>query len=86
MQIEWHPVAQSVLFSAGADGLVVVWTVANGGAILNVIDCHPEAIQCLSLNRDGSLIATTCRDRKLRCALKLIFLFRLSRFLINNSD
>ncbi|XP_065333735.1 coronin-2B-like isoform X3 [Cloeon dipterum] len=65
-QIEWHPVAQSVLFSAGADGLVVVWTVANGGAILNVIDCHPEAIQCLSLNRDGSLIATTCRDRKLR--------------------
>lgn len=68
MQIEWHPVAQSVLFSAGADGLVVVWTVANGGAILNVIDCHPEAIQCLSLNRDGSLIATTCRDRKLRSA------------------
>jgi coronin-2 len=70
-------VAQSVLFSAGADGLVVVWTVANGGAILNVIDCHPEAIQCLSLNRDGSLIATTCRDRKLRYVQKLIFLFPL---------
>lgn len=34
--------------------------------ILNVIDCHVEMIYSLAINRDGSLIATTSKDKKLR--------------------
>ncbi|XP_018332075.1 coronin-2B isoform X2 [Agrilus planipennis] len=63
--IEWHPTVENVLFSASFDHLVIVWNVEKGEA-LNVLDCHPDVIYCMSLNRDGSLLATTCKDKKLR--------------------
>ncbi|XP_043465469.1 coronin-2B-like isoform X2 [Leptopilina heterotoma] len=63
--IEWHPVAENVLFSAGFDHLVIVWDINRGEAI-SVIDRHPDVIYSMSLNRDGSLLATTCKDKKLR--------------------
>ena len=63
--IEWHPVAENVLFSAGFDHLVIVWDV-NRCEVVSVIDRHPDVIYSMSLNRDGSLLATTCKDKKLR--------------------
>ncbi|XP_063216669.1 coronin-2B-like [Bacillus rossius redtenbacheri] len=63
--IEWHPTAENVLVSAGFDHLMIVWDVGSGDAI-NVIDCHPDVIYSMSFNRDGSLIATTCKDKRLR--------------------
>ncbi|KAG8036659.1 hypothetical protein G9C98_003981 [Cotesia typhae] len=63
--IEWHPVADNILFSAGFDHLVIVWDINRGEAI-NIIDRHPDVIYSMSLNRDGSLLATTCKDKKLR--------------------
>ncbi|XP_029672141.1 coronin-2B-like isoform X2 [Formica exsecta] len=63
--IEWHPVAENVLFSAGFDHLVIVWDVNRCEAV-SVIDRHPDVIYSISLNRDGSLLATTCKDKKLR--------------------
>ncbi|XP_023018501.2 coronin-2B isoform X2 [Leptinotarsa decemlineata] len=63
--IEWHPTAENILFSAGFDHLLIVWDIEKGGAV-NVIDCHHDAIHSMSLNRDGSLLATTCKDKKLR--------------------
>jgi WD40 repeat protein len=44
---------------------MIVWDVGCGEAV-NVIDCHPDVIYSMSFNRDGSLIATTCKDKKLR--------------------
>ncbi|XP_060527324.1 coronin-2B-like isoform X2 [Cylas formicarius] len=63
--IEWHPTAENVLFSAGFDHLIIVWDIEKGEAI-NVIDCHRDVIHSMSLNRDGSLLATTCKDKRLR--------------------
>ncbi|XP_044009355.1 coronin-2B-like isoform X3 [Aphidius gifuensis] len=63
--IEWHPVAEGVIFSAGFDHLIIVWDINRGEAI-NIIDHHPDVIYSMSLNRDGSLLATTCKDKKLR--------------------
>ncbi|XP_015589488.1 coronin-2B isoform X3 [Cephus cinctus] len=63
--LEWHPVAENVLFSAGFDHLVIVWDINRGEAV-SVIDRHPNVIYSMSLNRDGSLLATTCKDKKLR--------------------
>ncbi|XP_045480101.1 coronin-2B-like isoform X2 [Harmonia axyridis] len=63
--IEWHPTAENILFSVGFDHMILVWNVEKGEAI-NVIDCHPDVIYSLAINRDGSLIATTCKDKKLR--------------------
>lgn len=63
--IEWHPSAENILFSAGFDHLVIIWDIEKGETA-NVIDCHPDVIYSMSLNRDGSLLATTCKDKKLR--------------------
>ncbi|XP_008198815.1 coronin-2B isoform X2 [Tribolium castaneum] len=63
--IEWHPCAENILFSAGFDHLVIIWDIEKGETV-NVIDCHPDVIYSMSLNRDGSLLTTTCKDKKLR--------------------
>lgn len=44
---------------------MIVWDIEIGEAA-NIIDCHPDIIYSMSLNRDGSLLATTCKDKKLR--------------------
>jgi len=63
--VEWHPTAENVLFSAGFDYLVIVWNVATGKA-LREISCHTDTIYSLSFNWDGSMLATTCKDRMIR--------------------
>ncbi|XP_059351296.1 coronin-2B-like isoform X2 [Daphnia carinata] len=63
--IEWHPTADNVLLSAGSDHLIFVWNIGTGTPI-NIIECHPDVIYSMSFNRDGSLLATTCKDKQLR--------------------
>ncbi|XP_054280556.1 coronin-2B-like isoform X2 [Macrosteles quadrilineatus] len=63
--VEFHPTAENVLVSAGFDHLLILWDVGKGEA-MNVIDCHPDVIYSMSFNRDGSRLATTCKDKKLR--------------------
>lgn len=63
--LEWHPTAENILFSAGFDHRILVWNIAKGQSV-NAIECHPDAIYSMSLNRTGSLLATTCKDKKLR--------------------
>uniref|UniRef100_A0A8D8WS19 Coronin n=1 Tax=Cacopsylla melanoneura TaxID=428564 RepID=A0A8D8WS19_9HEMI len=63
--IEWHPTAENVVASAGFDYLIILWDVGKGEA-LTVIDCHPDVINCLSFNRDGSRLVTTCKDKSVR--------------------
>ncbi|KAL4707911.1 hypothetical protein ACJJTC_013702, partial [Scirpophaga incertulas] len=50
---------------AGFDYLIFIWDVGKGEA-MQVVDCHTDVIYCMSFNRDGSLLATTCKDKKLR--------------------
>ncbi|XP_055629932.1 coronin-1A-like isoform X2 [Toxorhynchites rutilus septentrionalis] len=67
LQIEWHPTAANILISAGFDHLICLWDVGSADTpLLNVIDCHVDMIYSLAINRDGSLIATTSKDKKLR--------------------
>ena len=63
--MEWHPSAENILVSAGFDLSIIVWHTSRGEAI-RVINCHPDTIQSISLNRDGSYVATTCKDKRLR--------------------
>ncbi|XP_065073355.1 coronin-1C-like isoform X2 [Ochlerotatus camptorhynchus] len=67
LHIEWHPTASNVLISAGFDHLICVWDVSNAEKpLMNVINCHVDMIYSLAISRDGSLIATTSKDKKLR--------------------
>lgn len=44
---------------------VLIWNLDVGEPV-KMIDCHSDVILCMSFNTDGSLLATTCKDKKLR--------------------
>ncbi|CAL8381357.1 unnamed protein product [Arctogadus glacialis] len=63
--VEWHPTSSGILFSAGYDYKVLIWNLEVGEAV-KMIDCHTDVILSMSFNTDGSLMATSCKDKILR--------------------
>ncbi|NXB60817.1 COR2A protein, partial [Struthidea cinerea] len=68
--IEWHPTANNILFSSGYDYKIMVWNLDVKDAVLSkpvkILDVHRDVVLSMSFNTDGSLLATACRDRKIR--------------------
>ncbi|KAG6891135.1 hypothetical protein C0992_010430 [Termitomyces sp. T32_za158] len=65
-QVLFHPTAANVLASASGEYTVKLWDLANPEEARSTLTGHGDAIQSLSFNPTGTLLATTCRDRKLR--------------------
>ncbi|EDO41467.1 predicted protein [Nematostella vectensis] len=63
--IRWHPCASNIIASAGFDDVIIIWDVEREAAVL-ILKGHPDTIFSLSFNWNGSLIATTCKDKKIR--------------------
>ncbi|KAF7728316.1 Coronin-like protein crn1 [Apophysomyces ossiformis] len=64
-QVLFHPVAENVLASASTDLTIKLWDIEKGQERQELTG-HTEIIQSLAWNYNGSLLATTCRDKKLR--------------------
>ncbi|NWS74428.1 COR2A protein, partial [Crotophaga sulcirostris] len=68
--IEWHPTADNILFSAGYDYKIMIWNLDIMDAVISkpvkILDAHKDVVLSMSFNIDGSLLATACRDRKIR--------------------
>ncbi|XP_028615099.1 coronin-6 isoform X7 [Grammomys surdaster] len=64
--LSWHPTARNVLLSAGGDNVIIVWNVGTGEVLLSLDDIHPDVIHSVCWNSNGSLLATTCKDKTLR--------------------
>ncbi|NXO17332.1 CORO6 protein, partial [Oriolus oriolus] len=64
--ISWHPTARNVLLSAGCDNLVILWNVGTGEMLLALDNMHTDLIYNVGWNRNGSLLVTTCKDKKVR--------------------
>ncbi|XP_058021879.1 coronin-2A isoform X1 [Ahaetulla prasina] len=68
--IEWHPTASNILFSTGYDYKVMIWNLDTKEHTIQTpvrtIGFHTDVILSMSFNMDGSLLATVCRDRKIR--------------------
>lgn len=64
--ILWHPTARNILLSAGSDNLINIWNVGTGEALITLDDMHPDLIYNVCWNHNGSLICTTCKDKKIR--------------------
>lgn len=49
---------------------VMVWNLDTKESVIKspvkTIDCHQDVILSMSFNTNGSLLATTCKDRKIR--------------------
>ncbi|XP_064607683.1 coronin-7-like isoform X2 [Liolophura sinensis] len=63
--IRFHPLAQDVLVSASYDLTLRVWDLTDNSERYQ-LHGHTDHIFCASWSPDGRLLATACRDRKLR--------------------
>lgn len=66
-QVLFNPSAANVLASASADHTIKLWDINNtdSGAAA-ILTGHTDGIQSIAWSPDGSLLATTARDRKIR--------------------
>ncbi|KAI1887729.1 hypothetical protein AGOR_G00193360 [Albula goreensis] len=68
--IEWHPTANNVLFSTGYDYKVMVWNLDCPEQVIKnpvkTISLHTDVVLSMSFNTDGSRMATSCKDRRIR--------------------
>lgn len=56
-----------LLFSlSGCDNAIIIWNVGTGEALINLDDMHVDMIYNVSWNRNGSLICTASKDKKVR--------------------
>eukprot|EP01137_Pigoraptor_chileana_P024083 Opistho-2@91464 len=64
-QVLWHPTAENVLASSAFDFLIKLWNVGTG-EVIRTISGHTDTIYTMSWSFDGSLLATSSKDKKLR--------------------
>ncbi|XP_061626812.1 coronin-2A isoform X1 [Phyllopteryx taeniolatus] len=68
--IEWHPTANNILFSTAYDYKVMIWNLDYPDQVIKnpvrTISHHTDVVLSMSFNTDASLMATTCKDRKVR--------------------
>lgn len=50
----------------GGDNVIIIWNVGTGEVLLSLDDIHPDVIHSVCWNSNGSLLATTCKDKTLR--------------------
>ncbi|CAN3374025.1 hypothetical protein DIURU_001769 [Diutina rugosa] len=62
--IQYHPCAENVLASSSLDYTVKIWNVETGKAEITLK--HKDLVTSFAFNYNGSLLATTSRDKKLR--------------------
>jgi len=63
--VNFNPVANNILATSSGDFTVKVWDI-NKGTAAYTLEGHSDLIQGVQWNQNGSLIATVCKDKKLR--------------------
>ncbi|XP_072319363.1 coronin-2A isoform X2 [Eucyclogobius newberryi] len=68
--IEWHPTANNILFSTAYDYQIMIWNLACPEQVIKnpvrTISHHSDVVLSMSFNTDGTLLSTSCKDRKVR--------------------
>ncbi|KAJ1657091.1 Coronin-like protein crn1 [Dispira simplex] len=62
----FNPVAENVLATTSADLTVRLWDVEKGVERQQLTGGHKDSIQSIAWNWNGTMVATHCRDKKLR--------------------
>eukprot|EP00007_Cunea_sp_BSH-02190019_P000220 CAMPEP_0174248912 /NCGR_PEP_ID=MMETSP0417-20130205/43316_1 /TAXON_ID=242541 /ORGANISM="Mayorella sp, Strain BSH-02190019" /LENGTH=954 /DNA_ID=CAMNT_0015328779 /DNA_START=49 /DNA_END=2913 /DNA_ORIENTATION=+ len=64
--IKYHPTVEGLLFSASGDGTMRLWDSINGKELLCMEGLIEDMVQDVSWGPDGSLIAVSTKDKKLK--------------------
>jgi coronin-1B/1C/6 len=64
--VSFSPVANNIVATTSTDFSVKVWDIEKGTAHLSVDGQHADIIQAAQWNTNGSLLATSSKDKKLR--------------------
>ncbi|KAG0632843.1 hypothetical protein HOY80DRAFT_706767 [Tuber brumale] len=60
----FHNTAENILATSSGDYSVKLWDISSGTSHSTLK--HPEVVQSMSWSTNGSMLSTTCRDKKLR--------------------
>mmetsp|Transcript_11003 Transcript_11003/g.18414 ORF Transcript_11003/g.18414 Transcript_11003/m.18414 type:complete len:451 (-) Transcript_11003:81-1433(-) len=63
--VRFHPTAANVLASTSQDYTVKLWDIEVGKTLVS-LDGPTDIVQSVAWNYDGSQLATTCKDKKIR--------------------
>ncbi|XP_063150869.1 coronin-2A isoform X3 [Candoia aspera] len=70
LDIKWNPFDDFVIASCSEDATIMIWNLDTKECTIQTpiktIGFHTDVILSMSFNTDGSLLATVCRDRKIR--------------------
>nr|CDS34686.2 coronin 1B [Hymenolepis microstoma] len=58
--VQWHPTAQGIIVSTGADNCVILWDSLTQSQLISVE--FPNLVTCLSFSYNGSKLAACCKD------------------------
>jgi len=64
--VQFNPVANNILASTSTDFSVKIWDIEKGSNVFSLDAAHTDIINSADWNSNGSLIATSCKDKKIR--------------------
>jgi len=62
----FNPVANNILATSSTDYAIKIWEIEKGTATISLDGKHTDIIQSVDWNSNGSLLASSCKDKKLR--------------------
>jgi len=63
---DFHPSANNILATSGTEPALKIWDIEKGSEISTIEGAWQDIIQSVSWNSDGSLLATSSKDKRLR--------------------
>jgi len=64
--VKFNPTANNILATTSTDYSVKIWDIEKGKDVFSIDGGHTDIIQSADWNRNGSMLATSCKDKKLR--------------------
>ncbi|CAK9086073.1 Coronin-A (Coronin) (p55), partial [Durusdinium trenchii] len=64
--VRFHPTAEHVVATASADHTVKIWDMQKSELKTDISGVHGELLQDVVWSYDGSMLATSCKDKKMR--------------------
>jgi hypothetical protein len=64
--VKFHPTANNIVATSSSDYSVKLWDIEKGKDAISIDAQHSDIIQSLDWSFNGSLIATSCKDKKMR--------------------